>query len=1105
MEQAKADAREQLDQNLLWYKDAVIYQLHVRAFCDSNGDGVGDFTGLTKKLDYIKDLGANTIWLLPFYPSPLKDDGYDIADYTNINSMYGSKSDFRRFMRAAHRLGLRVITELVLNHTSDQHAWFQRARLAVAGSTERDFYVWSDSTEKYKDARIIFKDFEGSNWTWDPVAKAYYWHRFYSSQPDLNFNNPAVQRAMFRIVDHWLEMGVDGLRLDAVPYLFESEHSNCENLPETHEFLKKLRAHIDRKFQNRMLLAEANQWPEDAMSYFGNGEECHMCFHFPLMPRMFMALEMEDRFPVVDILEQTPKIPDSSQWAIFLRNHDELTLEMVSDEERDYMYRVYAVDERARINVGIRRRLAPLLGNNRRKIELLNGLLFSLPGSPVIYYGDEIGMGDNIYLGDRNGVRTPLQWSSDRNAGFSKTNPQQLYLPVVVDHEFHYEAVNIETQQRNPNSLLWWMKRIVALRNDSMPLKRGDIKIFNARNRKVLSFIREYEGQAVMIVANMSRNVQSVELDLSQYKGCIPQELFGQSEFPIIGDQPYFLTLGGHQFYWFQLQKPKAEANRLQCGGAEEYREMTYNDDWEQLFAQAQKVGLEKILADYVSRAPWFPGQEKKVKSVTIHEVASLPIADDSVKWLVFDVTFHQGESESYSLPVLHRVDNCACGEGKQIPDSIIAVTREKETGQTGLLYDAFGDQRFRTELLKSFLKVRRTIGREPHSFTFNLDADFKKTVSEITEWRCTDSDHSSFTVDDKVFLKLVRRVETGEAPEAEVGKYLHKKQKGLPVPKLVGSIDLKDPKSDRTRLTLVLVQSFVSNNQSVWNYTLDVLGRYYEAALSKLHSVESVTSDEQSVRRKAAEELCAGFLPAWANFGQKTMDLHLAMSESEDLVFKPEPFTELYQRSLYQSVRVNVRSSLASLKESLDKLPEKTRSESNKLLLLEDQIFDYLKWIYRRKLSTSRIRYHGDYSLKNILFTGREFVVVNYEGCTSRTWSEHRIKRSPLFDIAVMFNSLDAASSVALAAENIRESDRTVLLPWKKAWQELIKSTFLDTYWRNPNCAKLFSGSELDRRFLVRFYTLNAAFIELEKQVKQNPSAAWIPIETILASFSEA
>src|SRR3954469_25365225 len=528
-----------------WYKDGIIYQTHVRAFFDCNNDGIGDFQGLTRKLDYLQDLGINILWLLPFYPSPLRDDGYDIANYTAVNPSYGTLADFKNFMREAHRRGIRVITELVVNHASDQHAWFQKSRKAKAGSPWHDFYVWNDSPGKYKDARIIFKDFETSNWSWDPLARSHYWHRFFSHQPDLNFDEPEVRKAMLGVVDHWFGMGVDGVRLDAVPYLYEREGTSCENLPETHAFLKELRAHVDAKFPARMLLAEANQWPEDAASYFGAGDECHMAFHFPIMPRLFMALRMEDSHPIADILEQTPVIPDSCQWAIFLRNHDELTLEMVTEEERDYMVQRYARDRQTRINLGIRRRLAPLLQNARRSIELMNALLLSMPGAPVIYYGDEIGMGDNAYLGDRNGVRTPMQWSPDRNGGFSRANPQRLILPAIIDPEYSYETVNVEVQQSNSSSLLWWMKRAIALRKQHPTFARGSFRILAPENRKVLAFVREDPQETLLVVMNLARAPQWVELELAEFKGVRPLELFGNIDFPAISERPYLLTLAG--------------------------------------------------------------------------------------------------------------------------------------------------------------------------------------------------------------------------------------------------------------------------------------------------------------------------------------------------------------------------------------------------------------------------------------------------------------------------------------------------------------------------------------------------------------------------------
>src|SRR6195952_864606 len=547
-----------LDDKLHWYKDAIIYELHIKAFCDGDCDGIGDFKGLLEKLDYLQDLGVTAIWLLPFYPSPLRDDGYDISDYYKINPSYGTVAQFKQFLKEAHRRGLKVITELVINHTSDQHPWFQRARKAPKESAFRNYYVWADDPKQFKDARIIFQDYEASNWTWDPVAQQYFWHRFFHHQPDLNYDSPDVQKEVFKIMDYWCKMGIDGLRLDAVPYLFEREGTNCENLSETHGALRELRAHIDERFEDRMLLAEANQWPEEAVDYFGDGDECHMAFHFPVMPRMFMAIRQEDRFPIIDILTETPAIPESAQWAIFLRNHDELTLEMVTDEERDYMYRSYADDPQARINLGIRHRLAPLLGNDRRLIEMMNGLLFSLPGTPVVYYGDELGMGDNIYLGDRDGVRTPMQWSQDRNAGFSGANPQKLYLPVVIDPEYHASAVNVESQQQNPGSLLWWMRRLIALRKRHQAFGRGEVEFLLPENRKVLTFLRTFGDERILVVANLSRYAQYVELDLSRFQGMTPVAMLGGVEFPRIGDLPYLLTLGPPDFYWFALEPARA-------------------------------------------------------------------------------------------------------------------------------------------------------------------------------------------------------------------------------------------------------------------------------------------------------------------------------------------------------------------------------------------------------------------------------------------------------------------------------------------------------------------------------------------------------------------
>jgi maltose alpha-D-glucosyltransferase/alpha-amylase len=542
------------DNDPLWYKDAIIYELPVKSFFDSSNDGVGDFPGLIQKLDYLQGLGITCLWLLPCFPSPLKDDGYDIAHYTSIHPSYGTVQDFKRFLDAAHERGLRVLIELVVNHTSDQHAWFQAARLAPPGSTERNMYVWNDTDQKYQDARIIFVDTEKSNWTWDTVAKAYYWHRFFHHQPDLNYDNPTALEQILQVMDFWLEMGVDGFRLDAVPYLIEREGTNCENLAETHIILKAIRRHIDAHWPNRMLLAEANQWPADVRPYFGDGDECHMAFQFPVMPRLFMALHLEERDPIVEIMERTPLIPETCQWALFLRNHDELTLEMVTDDERDYMYLAYSADPQARLNVGIRRRLAPLMNNSRRRIELLTSVLFSLPGTPIIYYGDEIGMGDNMHLGDRNGVRTPMQWSGDRNAGFSRADPQQLFSPVIIDPVYGYQAVNVESEENDSASLLNWTRNMIRMRRLFKVFGRGTIEFLKPANRAILAYVRRDQDDVVLCVANLARNVQPAHLDLSAFAGMVPIEMFGYTEFPAIGAAPYFLTLGPYGFYWFELQ-----------------------------------------------------------------------------------------------------------------------------------------------------------------------------------------------------------------------------------------------------------------------------------------------------------------------------------------------------------------------------------------------------------------------------------------------------------------------------------------------------------------------------------------------------------------------
>ena len=820
-----------------WYKSGVIYELHVRAFQDSDADGTGDFRGLTSKLDYVRNLGVTAIWVLPFYPSPLKDDGYDIADYFGVHPKYGTLADFKTFLRQAHQRGIRVITELVLNHTSDQHPWFQRARRARSGSRWRDYYVWSDTSEKYKGTRIIFKDSETSNWTWEPVAGAFYWHRFYFHQPDLNFDHPPVREEMLRVLDFWMDMGVDGVRLDAVPYLYEREGTSCENLPETHAFLKLLREHVDSKYGDRMLLAEANQWPDDAAAYFGTGkgDECHMAFHFPLMPRLFMALRMEDRTPVVDILQQTPAIPETAQWALFLRNHDELTLEMVTEEERDYMYRMYAHTHQARLNLGIRRRLAPLVGNDRKRIELLSALLFSLPGTPVIYYGDEIGMGENIYLGDRNGVRTPMQWSADKNAGFSRANPQSLYLPINLDPENHYEAVNVEVQEHNRHSLLWWMRQVIALRKRWKAFGSGSLEFLSPANRKVLAYVRRYEDEYILAVANLSRFVQPVELDLPSYQLRVPVELFGRTQFPPITDKPYFLTLGPHAFYWFSLET-KAPANVESSGapvGPEARAMLQVESDWDEVLHEGNRARLEAALQSWLPSRRWFGGKARTVKSVTLSDWITIPVGLEKTFLLFLQVEYIQAEPEMYSVPLA-----CALGERanpvcRDWPPLVLARLSIKRDNRDGVLYDAIANKDFCRALLEMISTRRRLPGGQGE-----LEPSHTAVLRRLRQESGLDLDaaiskaeqsNSSVIYGDRLILKLFRKLDSGVNPELEIGRFLTARRFPY-TPALAGALEYRHSQGTAVEpSTVAVLSSFVPGCKDAWEYTLDTLGRFYE------------------------------------------------------------------------------------------------------------------------------------------------------------------------------------------------------------------------------------------------------------------------------------
>jgi maltose alpha-D-glucosyltransferase / alpha-amylase len=1096
-----------LEEDPLWYKDALIYEVHVRAFMDSDADGSGDFRGLIEKLPYLQDLGVNAVWLLPFYPSPLRDDGYDIADYNNVNPMYGTLGDASHFIREAHHRGIRVITELVCNHTSDQHPWFQRARRAKPGSPVRDFYVWSETNQKYIDARIIFKDSEVSNWTWDHVANAYYWHRFYSHQPDLNFDNPKVHDAVFKALDFWLDLGVDGVRLDAVPYLYEREGTNGENLPETHEFLKLLRRHVDENYRNRMLLAEANQWPEDAVAYFGNGDECHMEFHFPLMPRLFMSIRMEDRFPIVDILAQTPPIPEGAQWALFLRNHDELTLEMVTDEERDYMYRAYTQDRLARLNLGIRRRLAPLLGNDRRRIELMNGLLFSLPGTPVLYYGDEIGMGDNIFLGDRNGVRTPMQWSADRNAGFSRANRQRLYLPVITDPEYHYETVNVEAQQGNPHSIYSWTKRLIALRKRHRAFGRGSLELLRPENRKVLAYIRKYESEQILCVANLSRFLQAVELDLSKWKGLVPIELFSSNEMPVIGDNPYFLTMGPHAFYWFTLQ-PRA-APSVQSDGAAAAAilpEVRTQGGWESALVGAAKERLESVLIGYIPQRRWFAGKARRIKSAIIDDVVSVPGAEGNSYLASIVVAYADGDPDTYMLPIAYANAAEAPHIIERWPHSAIAWVRDRSDESRGLLYDALGPPNLAEALLGAIARRRRATGGSGTLIGATTRAFARlrgpETIRLEAQLSIAEQSNNSVIFGERLMLKVFRRLEEGVNPELEVGRFLTEKTNFPQIAPLAGSLEYRRGKGEP--VTIAILQGYVPNQGDAWQYTLTTLAHFFASPDLQLAEPPAPAKSLLTASRLEPSELAVktigGYLDSAKLLGRRTAELHAALSsDPTDPAFAPERITPGDQRSIYQSLSGLSLRATDLLRTQINKLPADAREEGRKVLELESRIAYILRSFLARRLTTTRIRVHGDYHLGQVLYTGHDFVIIDFEGEPTRTLYERRLKRLALRDVAGMLRSFSYASQAALRSPEIPGDRLPGLQAWARFWVDSVSAVFLQSYLASAGKASWVPQQTDDLELQLTTLLLEKALYELRYELNLRPDWVRIPLRGIL------
>jgi maltose alpha-D-glucosyltransferase / alpha-amylase len=1085
----KTDAETDIDRPVTnWYKDAVIYQLHVKAFSDSTGDGVGDFQGLTQRLDYIEGLGVNAIWLLPFYPSPLRDDGYDIADYQNVHPTYGDLDAFNDFVAEAHRRSIRVLTELVINHTSDQHPWFQRARKAPKGSPDREFYVWSDTDARYAGTRVIFLDTEKSNWTWDPEANAYFWHRFYSHQPDLNFDNAAVLDEIVRVMRFWLDLGVDGLRLDAVPYLCEREGTNNENLPETHAILKRVRQEVDQ-YRDRMLLAEANQWPEDTRPYFGDGDECHMAFHFPLMPRMYMGLAQEDRHPITDILRQTPQIPDPCQWALFLRNHDELTLEMVTDDERDYLWRTYAMDIRARLNLGIRRRLAPLLDNDRRKIELMNALLLSMPGTPVIYYGDELGMGDNYYLGDRDGVRTPMQWSADRNGGFSRADPQRLYLPAIMDANYGYQAINVEAQQRDASSLLNWMTRMIRVRKTHAAFGRGNLEFLYPRNRKILAYIREHEGQKLLCVFNLARSAQAVELDLRAHAGAVPVELMGNSAFPPIGELPYMLTLPAYGFYWF-IFETEASQPRWHVPATEvvpDFITLIASQGWQGVFGDTQRSRLEReVLPEFLLRQRWFGAKDAHFARFELKHLANLE-GSESYPLTLCETLLPGGNSQRYFLPLSVRWG----GEHLHAGAPLLGFTlcRLRSGARVGALLDAARDEAFIRDLVRT-MGEGESFGSPQVQVEFNAGPNWP-SISPEAQIRAVGTEQSNVSViiDEQIMLKIYRRIRSGTQPELEVTRFLTEVAGFQNTPKYLGAMEEISETGDRTALAIAF--AFVPNQGDAWNAIVEALDRRFQDL--------TLIADDMEQAGEAGEELYVFPLDLASRLGERTGELHRAFGvKTSDPAFAPEMMTKQDVELWAESVRGEADHVLDDLHRDLSSLSSETAQLASRLLGARDAIRARIDSIAKCPPIGLKTRIHGDYHLGQVMIAQDDIVIVDFEGEPTRPLAERREKSSPLRDVAGMLRSLDYAAFAAIerfASRAGKVPER--ILATAIAWRDRASRDFLQSYF--AIVSELAAPAGYVEPGLLDLFLLQKAFYEIAYEATNRPTWLGIPVRGVL------
>ncbi|HLH87693.1 MAG TPA: maltose alpha-D-glucosyltransferase [Xanthobacteraceae bacterium] len=1069
------------DTDELWYKSAIIYQLHVKSFADSNHDGIGDFAGLTEKLDYLQDLGVTALWLLPFYPSPGRDDGYDIADYSRINPEFGSMKDFRRFMQEARRRGLRVITELVINHTSDQHPWFQRARKSAPHTDARNWYVWSDTDTRYAGTRIIFKDTEKSNWAWDPEANAYYWHRFFSHQPDLNYDNPRVFEAIVRVMRKWLDLGVDGFRLDAIPYLVEREGTSNENLPETHEVIRRIRAALDAHSPGKLLLAEANQWPEDVAAYFGNGDECHMAYHFPLMPRIYMAIAQEDRFPITDILRQTPDIPANCQWALFLRNHDELTLEMVTDVERDYLWSTYATDPRARLNLGIRRRLASLMEGDRRKIELMNSLLLSLPGTPIIYYGDEIGMGDNIYLGDRNGVRTPMQWTPDRNGGFSRCDPAKLYAPPVMDPVFGYEAVNVEAQSRNLSSLLSWTKRMIVVRKSSKVFGYGSLAFLRPANRAVFSYVREYEGEVLLCVANLSRSAQAAEIDLSAWKGWTPIEMLGRSEFPPIREEPYLLTLAPYGFLWFRLiEKPE---HREILPVVPEFATLVLTPGRPLLQARTRTMFEREVAPVYLARARWFA--DKGARQIRAHVKANIPVLGDGkrVDVTLVEVTSPHATAD-YVLPLA--VHWSRFDRERDKPNAVGAV---RQGPREGTLFDVAAQDEW-ISLLLAKLCASETVEAEGRSLEFRPSSrltpevcSFEGPVRAVN----TEQSNSTALVDEKLVVKLFRRLAPGVNPEIEIGRFLTEVVGFANSPALLGDVELVEEGGERS--SIAVVHEFIGNQGEAWTVTSAYLERFVEEQ-RLLASEDAAKSSE-----------LAAYQRMMAQIARRLAQMQIALASRDDIEdFRPEPITAQDSAAWIEAIMARANGVRERLDAQRIAMNESDRAMAEHLLDAMGSLETTLHGLIPANLEASKIRTHGDFHLGQVLIAKDDVFIIDFEGEPNRTIAQRRAKGPAARDVAGLVRSIDYSTTAALERALANAPDEQGrLAPALAIWRDVSAATFVAAYREALTDSRLWPQERDEADRLLDLFLIDKALYEIEYELSHRPQWLRVPLAGIL------